>query len=114
MNKCKMCGREMGYGEASIEYCDGYCTECYGRESHAPEQVDLPEGWQSKKITEIFEESDFSVVENLISSGDWDGLKAFLNTKKMAKKLKKQNILPTYLFYAIQASVGGIQHGNSS
>lgn len=27
--KCKKCGREMGTGEASIEYCDGYCVECY-------------------------------------------------------------------------------------
>ena len=29
MTKCKSCGIEMGVGEASIEYCDGYCTDCY-------------------------------------------------------------------------------------
>lgn len=28
MAKCKCCGKEMS-GEDSIEYCDGYCVNCY-------------------------------------------------------------------------------------
>ena len=32
--KCKKCNKEMGTGESSIEYCDGYCANCYdGTES---------------------------------------------------------------------------------
>jgi len=27
--KCKGCGEEMGEGETSDEYCDGYCVFCY-------------------------------------------------------------------------------------
>ena len=29
--KCKGCKTEMGCGETSDEYCDGYCVNCYGR-----------------------------------------------------------------------------------
>jgi len=35
MTRCKCCGKEMGIGEASIEYCDGFCSKCYkGEKSH--------------------------------------------------------------------------------
>ncbi len=27
--KCKNCKKEMDEGEASTEYCDGYCPDCY-------------------------------------------------------------------------------------
>lgn len=29
MEKCKGCGIELEEGENSVEYCDGYCTNCY-------------------------------------------------------------------------------------
>ena len=28
-NCCKGCGEDMGFGEASTEYCNGYCVRCY-------------------------------------------------------------------------------------
>ncbi len=33
--KCRGCNKEMGYGEASIEYCDGFCAYCYGKERNS-------------------------------------------------------------------------------
>lgn len=29
--RCKRCKQEMGVGEASSEYCDGFCINCYGK-----------------------------------------------------------------------------------
>ena len=32
--KCKKCKQELGTGETSIEYCDGFCVNCYKNESN--------------------------------------------------------------------------------
>jgi len=29
MSRCRGCGKDLGSGEASIEYCNGYCADCY-------------------------------------------------------------------------------------
>lgn len=28
MTTCKRCYKEMGFGEASVEYFNGYCSDC--------------------------------------------------------------------------------------
>jgi len=27
--RCKGCGIPLGVGESSLEYCDGFCAQCY-------------------------------------------------------------------------------------
>jgi len=33
--RCKGCGIEMGIGETSMEYCDGFCSQCYEGETQS-------------------------------------------------------------------------------
>jgi hypothetical protein len=46
--KCKLCKREMGIGEDSSKYCDGYCTQCYA-ESEAELEVTETEPFYSMR-----------------------------------------------------------------
>jgi hypothetical protein len=62
--------------------------------------ADLPEGWKTMELGELFDRDELRKVAGFMKSENWDGLKTFLRERK--EKLEAKGVLPDYLFYYLQ------------